>query len=229
MSSTFRLFGISHLLILASIPAITYSLVWLTRDSRGTRKTVAFNLGAFLLANELVWIAYNLAKGWVHFPYGLPLNLCDIVVWLTIIAAVTLRPVMVELAYYWGISGSLMAILTPDLAVPLNSYPGIYFFAAHGGVVITILFLVWGKIAAPRPGSVQRAFIWLNAYAAAIAAFDATFRTNYFYICEKPISASLLDYMGPWPLYIVTGEVFALGAFHALWLPFRKKVLRATG
>ena len=216
-----QLFGTTHLLILAAIPAIAGALSWMVRMKRELAGLLRSNLAAFLLVNELIWYIYNVAEGWVHFPYGLPLDLCDVVVWLTIAAAFTGRPALVELAYYWGIAGSSMAVLTPDLGVPLVSYPGVYFFLAHGGVVITALFLVWGELARPRPGSMWKALFWLNVYAAAIGGFNAIFRTNYFYLCEKPASASLLDYMGPWPFYLLTGELFGLVVFYLLALPFR--------
>jgi hypothetical integral membrane protein (TIGR02206 family) len=228
MNSAFQLFGISHILILSAIPLIAGLLVRALNKKHERAKIFRIRLATFLLANELVWYSYCLIRGWVSFPYGLPLNLCDIVVWLTIAAAFTLNPTLVELAYYWGVSGSLMAVLTPDLGVPLASYPGVYFFVAHCGVVITIIFIVWGKLATPRKGSAWKALLWLNAYAVLIGAYNAIFQTNYFYLCEKPGSPTLLDYMGPWPWYILAGELFGVGAFWLLWLPFRYRVKKAA-
>jgi hypothetical integral membrane protein (TIGR02206 family) len=92
-----------------------------------------------------------------------------------------------------------------------------------GLVVAGILMLVWGNMAAPRLGCVWRVFAALNGYAAAVGIFNAIFGTNYVYLCRKPAGASLLDYLGPWPIYLVGGEGVALIIFGLLWLPFRSK------
>jgi uncharacterized membrane protein YwaF len=78
-----------------------------------------------------------------------------------------------------------------------------------------------GHLAQLRQGCVWRAFAVLNVYSAAVAIFDAVFKTNYMYLCRKPVSSSLLDYFGPWPAYILVGDAFALAVFWLLWLPVR--------
>ncbi|MBI3585862.1 MAG: TIGR02206 family membrane protein [Ignavibacteriales bacterium] len=222
MIASFQLFGVVHLLILTAIPLIAGALVWLARHNEKTTLQIRLSLGILIALNELIWYGYVLRQGWVSFPYGLPLNLCDVALWLTVVAALTLKPAIFELAYFWGLAGSGMAILTPDLGASLPSYPAIQFFTAHSGVIIAVLYITWRRLAKPRTGSWLRAFAFLNFYAAVIAVFNAVFKTNYFYLCEKPASASLLDYMGPWPVYVIIGEVLALGIFVLLYLPFRK-------
>jgi hypothetical integral membrane protein (TIGR02206 family) len=158
-----------------------------------------------------------------RFPEGLPLELCDLTLWLTVASTLTLQPTVFEFAWLAGLGGSLMAVLTPDLWAPPLSYPTIYFFLAHGGVIASLLFLVWSGLARLRPGCVWRTLCLLNAYAAVIGVFNAVFHTNYMYLCRKPSSASLLDLFGPWPFYIAAGEATAVIMFWLLWVPFRNK------
>lgn len=218
----FELFGKSHLLILFSIPLSAFFLGWVVRRNPNLARLVCFSLAYMIMINELAGYGYKLFQGWLLFPEGLPLHLCDITLWLTVLAAFTLKSWSYEPAYYFGIGGTTMAILTPDLWVSFPSYPAIQFFLAHGMVVVTILTITLGKIMKPSPGSVWRVIIFLNVYAIVVGLFNFFFDTNYLYICQKPASVSILDYFGPWPLYLFVTEVFAVLLFGLLWLPFRR-------
>ncbi len=221
MRSNFHLFGPAHLLILTSVPVLGLVLANWCRKGHTAERGIRYLIALFLSVNELVWYAYRLHYEGFRFPYGLPLNLCDLTLWLTVVAILSLNQWAFELAYFAGLGGSGMALITPDLWAPFPSYPTVYFFLAHGVVVAAILMVVWSNIAVPKPGCLRRALVLLNAYAVVIGVFNAIFGTNYMYLCSKPAGTSLLDYLGPWPLYIAGGEVAAFVIFWLLWLPFR--------
>jgi len=226
MKTDFVLFGIPHLLILASVLAVSWLLVRLIR--LGFEGPVRIGLGVFLLVNEIVWYVFRYSgEGW-RFPEGLPLQLCDFTLWLTIIAALLRNQWSYEFAFFTGIGGSSMAMITPDLWAPLLSYPSIYFFLAHGAVVVTLLALTWAGVLRPQPGCLRRVFLLLNGYAGAVGLFNAVFGTNYMYLCRKPAAATLLDYFGPWPVYIAAGELFALALFALMYLPFQVRKAPST-
>jgi hypothetical integral membrane protein (TIGR02206 family) len=224
MEHNFRLFGPSHLLILASAPAGAALLATVCRRCPGCARNVRYGLAFFLTVNELIWYSYRLYYEGFRFPEGLPLNLCDLTLWVTVWAVFTVDPLAFEIAYFAGLGGSGMAVLTPDLWAPFPSYPTVYFFLAHGTVIAAILTLVWSDMIVPRPGCVWRVFGVLNGYVAAAGTFNAIFGTNYIYLCRKPTGASLLDYFGPWPFYLVGGEIVAVTIFWLLWLPFRNRI-----
>lgn len=226
MRTDFVLFGPAHLLILAFIPVAGLLLAVLQRHSPLWENSLRRGIGTVLLVNELAWYAYRL--GWERMPWVdvVPLQLCDLALWLTVIALFSLKYRVYEIAYFTALGGSSMATLTPDLHSPTWSYPTFYFFLAHGGTIAAVLYLTWSKRLWPRPGCLWRVLVEVNVFMALTGAFDAVFGTNFMYLRAKPEGASLLNYLGPWPVYIAAGEGMALAVFTLLWLPFKFSVPR---
>lgn len=218
-----RLFGPAHLAIVASIPAAAALLACWARTGAAAGRRIRLTLGWLLLLLQLGWFAYVSFSEHLRFPRNMPLQLCDFAVWFTVLAALTQVPWCFEFAYYSAIAGSGMAVATPDLWYGRRWYETAYFFLIHGGVIATVLAMIWGKLARPRSQSPWTAFGILNLIAAGVGAFDAIFKTNYIFLRQKPQSVSLLNFMGPWPFYILASDALALVLFLILGLPFRKR------
>jgi hypothetical integral membrane protein (TIGR02206 family) len=214
------LFGPLHLTLLGIITAIAALLSVLLRKQKLPATAVRLTLGYGLAINEFIWWAFRYSHEGLHLN-NLPLQLCDASLWMTIVACITLIPTFVEFAYFAGLAGAGMALLTPDLWSPWPSYTAIYFFLAHGGIVIGAAILVYGRISPLREGAVWRAFGLLLAYAAIVGTFNAIVKSNYMYLREKPANASLLDALGPWPMYLIAGAAVGFALYWLLWLPAR--------
>jgi hypothetical integral membrane protein (TIGR02206 family) len=222
MESNFQLLGLTHLAILGAILALAAVLALLQRCIWPASKGMRVGLASVLLAETLLWNGF---LGWHHqltFPGHLPIELCDLTLYLTVITLFSLSPAIFDLVYYFALAGTSMALLTPDLWEHFPSLSTVQFFFAHGLVVASVLYLVWSRQVRPRRGSVARAMLALNAWAAFDGGFDWIFKTNYMYLRAKPANASLLDLFGLWPWYIVVTEAVALGLFLLLYLPFRQ-------
>ena len=222
-NQNFQLFGPIHLAIIASIPITAWLLALWTRKQPAMATPIRITLGVLLMVNELIWYGFKVQKGWFLFPGNMPFQLCDLILWLTVVAMLFKPQFAFEFAFFAGMVGTSMAVLTPDLWEPFPTYPTVYFFLAHCGIVICVLYLWLSKTMRPLPGCVLRVMLALNAYAVAIGLFNWIFKTNYVYLCHKPENASVLDYLGPWPVYILGGELIGLAFFTLLWLPFRAK------
>lgn len=203
-------------------------LVTLARRNPAARRAIRLTLGCGIAVNELIWWGFRYSHEGFRFPNNLPLQLCDMTVWAAVLASLTVKNLAVEFAYFAGIAGAGMALLTPDLWSPWPSYPAVYFFVAHGGIVVAAIVLVFGGIAPLPRGAVWRAFGMVVVYASLIGLFDAIFKTDYMYLCAKPKNASLLDIFGPWPAYLVAGAAVTLGLFFLLWIPARKFCVAAV-
>ena len=215
------LFGPLHLSILAVIAAAGIVLCRLLRKDTISPTAVRLVIAACLASSEFIWWIFRYSHEGIHVARNLPLQLCDGSLWATVLACATLAPRLVEFSYFAGLAGAGMALLTPDLWSPWPTYPAIEFFIAHGLIVIGASALVYGRIAPLRPGAVWRAFGMLLAYAAVVGTFDAVFQANYMYLRQKPGNASLLDTLGPWPVYLIAGAAVGIALFWLLWLPAR--------
>lgn len=220
MGATFTTFGPIHFAILSAIPVCGGVLAVVERRVSTRHRVLRLLLAVALLLDSIGWYLYLAAHGWLIFPDSLPLQLCDVTLYLMILVLLTRNAAAFDLAYYGALAGTSMALLTPDLDEHSLSLSTIHFFLTHGLVVASALYLVWSKQARPRPGSVWRAMVAVNIFAAITGTFDFAFHTNYMYLRTKPQNLSLLDVLGPWPWYIATSELIALGLFTLLYLPF---------
>jgi hypothetical integral membrane protein (TIGR02206 family) len=164
-------------------------------------------------------VTYALRGEWTA-RVNLPLHLTDAVT-LASVAALW-RPdaaVLVELVYFWALTASLQAILTPDLGQPFPDLLFFTYFVTHAGAVAAACLLVFGARLPPRPGAVRRVYAATFAFALLAALGTVLTGGNYMYLRRKPSHASLLDVMGPWPVYILAGAALGLLLFLALAWP----------
>lgn len=215
-----KLFGPLHLTILAIIAILTGILAALCRRYLLPVKATRRLVGAAIAVNEVIWWTYRYSREGIHTD-NLPLQLCDAAVWLAVLACFTDAPLVLELAYFPGMAGAAMALLTPNLWSPWPSYPAVYFFLAHGGIVVAVAVTIFGTRHRFPGFAVWRSFGLLLIYAGIVGLFDRFTGADYMFLRQKPEAASLLDQMGPWPWYIATSAALALVLFWLLWLPVR--------
>ncbi|MEA2249592.1 MAG: hypothetical protein QOH46_4121 [Solirubrobacteraceae bacterium] len=148
---------------------------------------------------------------------NLPFQLSDAVTLISVLALWRPRtPVLVELAYFWAFTASLQAVLTPDLDPTFPDVLWFTYFGAHSGAIMAACLLVLGLRRLPRPGAAWRAYGITACFTALAAIATVLTGGNYMFLRHKPTRGSLLDVMGPWPVYILAGAAIALAMFVAL-------------
>jgi uncharacterized membrane protein YwaF len=79
----------------------------------------------------------------------------------------------------------------------------------------------------PARGAVLRVFTATVIYAVAVWFVDLATNGNYLFLRYLPPTKTALDYMGPWPWYLVTGTVLAILVMNALYMPFARSAAPA--
>jgi hypothetical integral membrane protein (TIGR02206 family) len=196
-----------------------------SRIARG----LAPGLALGLLVAVLGWAGSELARGRISPWQLLPFHVCDLLILIAVAALLTRRQWLCELLYFWAGAGASLAMFSPD--VP-RGFPDAYFllfFGLHAAVVVAAALVTFGYGVHPRPGAAWRVFGVTLGYAAAVAVVNLLLDANFLFLRRKPSNPTLLDWLGPWPWYLVWSGLLGLALFRLLEWPFRPPVAPAHG
>src|SRR3954467_5494249 len=221
--NAFRPFGLAHLVVIAVTISLPFILAAFVRKSRWPRseQTIAWLFATMLVFNYIGYEIYLAATEGLAWQKALPFQLCDWAMVAIVVALLTGRNRWLEVGYFWGIGGTLQAIITPDLKFAFPDIRFLTFFIAHSGIVVAIAFLMIVKKFRPHWMSIVRVFAWSELYFVVTIAVDLLTGENYGYLLRKPAAASLLDALSDERLiYILQMHLLALIFFVVLYLPF---------
>ncbi|CAN5883981.1 TIGR02206 family membrane protein [soil metagenome] len=219
----FTPYGTSHLVALMVLVAGSLAVVAVarTRDTGGAAarrdgRVLAIGMLAFIVPLQLLTL---LQSGW-DVERTLPVQLCDLAALAAPYALWTRRPWAVALTYYWGLTLVTQAALTPDLAADFPDPVYVLFWGMHMAVVWAACYLTWGVGQRPTWRGYRSAVVITATWAVSIFGFNAALGTNYGYLNAKPNAASVLDYLGEWPVYLLAEVAIILTVWALLTWPW---------
>jgi hypothetical integral membrane protein (TIGR02206 family) len=177
-------------------------------------------LGVVLLATSAAWFWSTVDATRFAAATSLPFALCDVAALVAAAALFTRQMLLVELTYFWGLAGTIQALITPDLNRPFPTLVFFEYVLGHAAIVCGALFLVVGQGLLPRRHAVARVFVISLVYTAFVGAIDAVTGGNYMYLRKPPGEWTLLRLLGPWPWYIGSAAAVALVLFTLLDVPW---------
>lgn len=220
----FQFFTFPHFTALGAL-ALVYG--WLFYWRKGFRREpdvdlrLRYGLAAILILQELSLNLWRLVNHTWSPATSLPLHLCGVSVILSAIMLVNKNFLLYEINYFWGLGGAIQALFTPDIGIyGFPHFRYFQFFVSHGSIILAVLYMTWVHGLRPQLKSVWKVFGITNFYLVVIAGFNLLVGGNYLFICEKPIGGSLLDFLGPWPWYILSLEGVGLVSFLIYYLPW---------
>ena len=219
----FQHFSAEHLAVIAItavLPILLALFVWRTK-SRAVERAIVVSISVVLILNYLVYLVFTRSFGALTWAQMLPMQMCDWAMVVVMVALWTANRGWFEVAYFWGIGGTLQAVLTPNLRAGFPDLRFINFFVAHSGIIVGVDFLMLTQRLRPYPMSVVRAFAWSELYFAVAMLVDHITGVNYGFLLHKPEAFSLLSFLSDdRPLYLVQMHGLALIFLALLYAPF---------
>lgn len=223
--NVFIMFSVEHIIAIVLLIVILFFLFMLkNRLSYPTRSSNLFER-LFALSLLMMEIAYHLVliftREW-NLSESMPFHLCNFSLFFSIIILWTGSKRFYDFIFFAGFGGALQALLTPSLEIGFPSFKFIQFFFIHSGIIVTAFYILWVKKYTPTFKGLLKTMFYLNSMLPFIFAINIVVHGNYMFLREKPINGSLLDFLGPYPWYIVSLEMVAFSMFLAFWLIFRR-------
>jgi hypothetical integral membrane protein (TIGR02206 family) len=218
----FTAYGPSHWTVLTVFVIGAAALIWFGRRQTESQALVFGRVFAALIVAVFgVALVFKLIQP--TLDGSVPLQLCDIAELMAAYALWSQRHWAFALSYYWGLVLSSQALITPDVGAPdFPSHGFLTFFALHVLVVWAAIYLTWGRRMRPNWRSYRFAIIVTLAWAAFTFTFNAIAGTDYGYLNRKPPVASLLDALGPWPVYLLTEVLIVLIVWALMTWPWER-------
>jgi hypothetical integral membrane protein (TIGR02206 family) len=219
----FQAYSAEHLVAIFLTIALPFLLAEIVRrsKSRTIERGIVLLILAALTANYLGYLIFVRRLADLTWEQMLPMQMCDWAMVVIMVALWTGWRRWFEVAYFWGIGGTLQAILTPNLRYGFPDVRFISFFVSHSGIIIGVIFLMLTRRLRPYPMSIIRVFAWSEVYFACAMIVDHFTQVNYGFLLHKPEAWSLLSYLSNWrPLYLLEMHLLALVFFALLYMPF---------
>ncbi len=182
---------------------------------------VCWVLAAVLVLTYLTDLAIKLHECESIARDALPMQLCDWVLFAVVLALGLGSQTGFELAYFWGLAGTIQALFTPAIDETAGYVRLFGFFLAHSVIVVGVLFLILARNFRPNRRSLWRVLIWSEVYLAAALTVNTFTGANYGFLRARPAQPSMLDYFSDthW-IYVLQINLCALVLYAALYFPW---------
>lgn len=222
VSNTVTIGSLQHMLpILFAFIFGTILIKYSKRNlSNSQQVNILIGLGWFVSLFIISFHAYRMLFENYNFKTDLPLFLCSLLALIIPIFTHYRKYWMFEILVFWIIGGTLQAVITPDIPEGLPSFDYFRYWIVHLGLLVIIFYVVFIFNMKPTLRSVLKSFLAFHVYLAIVAVLNYVLDANYFYLMEKPQSATIMDHFGEWPYYVIAGQLVLIPLFLLVYLPF---------
>lgn len=186
-------------------------------------QTISLLFIAILVFIELFDTPYSLYYLKLHWQVSLPLNMCDFSRLFIGLYLITERALFIELGLFWGIGGTLIAFLSPDLHSTFPSLEFWVFIFNHAIILFALTFILSTGRYHPKKRCLGRSIAIGILFTWILYVINLTIGkpANYWYLMSLPHNAiAFRAFMPPPPFHLIAFYLIGLIVFPLIYLPF---------
>ena len=223
-ASPFILFGNIHIMTMLVILAISIFLPLIYKSKSEIQKSVMTKMIAYIVIAHVVISPYKdlfILENPYNWREVLPFHMCDLseifLAWFLLGGP----KILYKCAFFWGIGGATMAIITPDISYHDLDYA--FFMIGHGMIVIGIMYATVALNNRPYAKDILTVSL---ITACVLLPITYTINlllgepANFWYLMAKPAGASLMDAFPEPPYHLLVLTPLALATFAIIYTPY---------
>ena len=223
-ASPFILFGNIHIVTMAIIGLVAVFLPLVCKNQSTSNKSLISKVIAFIILSHVIISPYKdlyLLQNPYNWREILPIHMCDLSE--IFLAAFLLGgpKILYKCAFFWGLAGASMAIITPDIPVIDLDYA--FFMIGHGMIIIAIMYSTISLGNRPYGKDVLTVSAITAFVLIPIVYLINLFLgepANYWYLMTEPAGASLMDAFPKPPLHLLITVPLGVAIFYLIYLPY---------
>ena len=185
------------------------------------RSMLIFAIIVLILTNQSLDF-YREGYGIGNWKLGLPLHLCDFSSASIIIYFFTKRREFFLFAFFAGISGAGMAILTPDVKYSFPHIDYLRHMIGHSMILLGVAYAIVIDNQRPQLKDVHRVLGVLSVFLLLMYPINNLLGSpaNYWYVAEKPPGFNVTDLMRDAPYHMIDIYILTVVICYLIYLPY---------
>ena len=220
----FELFGTVHLITIAVVIITSIFLPKFYKNKSDHQISMMKKIIAGVIAAHVIISPYKdlyLLANPYDWRETIPLHMCDLSEIFLIWFLLGGPRILYICAFFWGLGGATMAILTPDISHHDLDY--IFFMVGHGMIIVGIMYAT--VTLGNRPYAKDIATV---ALITALVLLPIVYvinlllgePANFWYLMSKPAGTSLMDMFPEPPYHLLVTTPIAIALFYLIYLPY---------
>ena len=222
--SPFVLFGNIHIITMLSILAASVFIPLTYKNKSVAQQSLMTKIIAYIVIAHVVISPYKdlfILENPYNWREVLPFHMCDLseifLAWFLLGGP----KILYKCAFFWGIAGATMAIITPDISHHDLDYA--FFMIGHGMIVIGIMYATIALNNRPYAKDILTVSVITACILLPITYLINLILgepANFWYLMAKPAGASLMDAFPEPPFHLLVITPLALAMFFLIYTPY---------